>query len=416
MNQRILQAMTVLLACLGAHAQVNSGSNGSDGAFNPTTNIVINMADHPSGIYQYTSVNISNGVSVTFIPNANNTPVVWLVQSNCTIGGTVNVSGRSLYQYQLNGLPAGSDGGPGGWAGGNGGTTATGGLGPGGGNVSQCGCPSYGQLGGNASFGTVGSRLNSNPSSLQGSPGAIYGNVFLVPLVGGSGGAGNSSGGNGGGGGGAIVIAANGVITLNGQILANGGSVYTSSYQTYSGAGAGSGGAVRLLATTLAGSGSISAVGGGIYTYNGYCCDYVINSAGNGRVRFDALQNSFNGSINGVFSQGFQPIIIQTNGQGAQLTLASVGGVPVSASPSGQLATPDAVLSAQQNNPIPIVVHCSNIPLNTQITVSVKPATGATVSATGLNNTGTPSSSTATVLINMPRGGGIIYATAATGN
>ena len=32
-------------------AQVNSGSNGSDGAFNPTTNIVINMADHPNGIY-----------------------------------------------------------------------------------------------------------------------------------------------------------------------------------------------------------------------------------------------------------------------------------------------------------------------------------------------------------------------------
>ena len=118
----------------------------------------------------------------------------------------------------------------------------------------------------------------------------------------------------------------------------------------------------------------------------------------------------------GLFSQGFQPIIIPTNGQTAQLTVTSVGGVPVSASPIGQLAIPDAVLSAQQNNPIPIVVHCSNIPLNTQITVSVKPANGAAVSATGLNNTGTLSSSAATVLINIPRGGGLIYATAATGN
>ena len=52
MKQKLLQAMVVLLACLGAHAQVNSGSNGSDGAFNPTTNTVINMADHPNGIYQ----------------------------------------------------------------------------------------------------------------------------------------------------------------------------------------------------------------------------------------------------------------------------------------------------------------------------------------------------------------------------
>lgn len=45
MKQKLLQAMVVLLACLGAHAQVNSGSNVSDGTFNPTTNTVINMAD-----------------------------------------------------------------------------------------------------------------------------------------------------------------------------------------------------------------------------------------------------------------------------------------------------------------------------------------------------------------------------------
>ena len=37
-------ALLVLLPLL-AHAQVNSGSNGSDGAFHPTTNTVIDMAD-----------------------------------------------------------------------------------------------------------------------------------------------------------------------------------------------------------------------------------------------------------------------------------------------------------------------------------------------------------------------------------
>ena len=40
MKQKILQTMVMLLACLGAHAQVNSGSNGGDGAFNPTANNV----------------------------------------------------------------------------------------------------------------------------------------------------------------------------------------------------------------------------------------------------------------------------------------------------------------------------------------------------------------------------------------
>jgi hypothetical protein len=120
--------------------------------------------------------------------------------------------------------------------------------------------------------------------------------------------------------------------------------------------------------------------------------------------------------MSGVFSQGFQPIIIPSAGQLPQLTVTSVGGVPVSPSPTGVLATPDAVLSAQQNNPIPIVVQCSSLPLNTPITVSVKPANGSAISAVGYNNTGTQASSTATVSLNMPRGGGLIYATAATGH
>jgi hypothetical protein len=138
---------------------------------------------------------------------------------------------------------------------------------------------------------------------------------------------------------------------------------------------------------------------------------------GFGRIRFDSLDNSFSGQIIGaVFTQGSQFIILPTPGQGAQLTVASVAGVPVSASPTGVLATPDAVLSAQQANPVVIVVSCANLPLNTPITVTVKPATGAAVSAVGSNSTGTAAASTATVLINMPRGGGLIYATAATSN
>ncbi len=156
---------------------------------------------------------------------------------------------------------------------------------------------------------------------------------------------------------------------------------------------------MRIVAARFLGTGNIRAQSRG--------------GGGTGRIRVDAFDNTFAGSFSGHLTEGFQPIITPAAGQSPELTVISVGGVPVSASPSGQLATPDAVLSAQQNNPISVVVHCSNIPLNTQITVSVKPANGATVSATGLNNTGTLASSTVTVLLNMPRGGGIIYATAA---
>lgn len=94
MKLHTLMALALWLVGANLQAQVNSGSNGSDGAFNPTTTVVIDMADHPDGIYHYTSVNIPAGVTVTFIPNANNTPVVWLVPSNCVISGMINVSGQ----------------------------------------------------------------------------------------------------------------------------------------------------------------------------------------------------------------------------------------------------------------------------------------------------------------------------------
>ena len=73
------------------------------------------------------------------------------------------------------------------------------------------------------------------------------------------------------------------------------------------------------------------------------------------------------------------------------------------------------IIPANQQNPIPIVVRCMNIPLNTEIIVDVKPANGATVRAVALNTAGTQASSTATVQVNMPRGGGTIQAKAVSG-
>ncbi len=398
MKQKILQAVFAALVCAGANAQVNSGSDGSDGAFNPTaTNTVINMTDHPTGIYQYTSVNIPTNVTVTFIPNVSNTPVVWLIQSNCAIDGTIDVSGQNATDAN------GAAGGPGGFAGGHGSINPSVGQGPGGGNIGIYSSYSI-TIGGNGSFGTQGDINGYEPGNVlfEAAPGQTYGNSFLIPLIGGSGGGGgtrigDSPSSGGGGGGGAMLIAASGSVAINGCILAYGGSSDGRS------AGWGSGGGIRIIAGRLSGTGRVAT--------------QSAQSEGEGRVRLDTPDNEFIGSIyGGVLSQGFQPVIFPTSGQGAQLTIASVGGVPVSASPTGAISTPDAVLSAQQNNPISIVVNCANLPLNTQITVSVKPANGSAVSATGLNNSGTLSSSTATISIVMPRGGGLIYATAAMGN
>ena len=126
--------------------------------------------------------------------------------------------------------------------------------------------------------------------------------------------------------------------------------------------------------------------------------------------------NSFTDVV-GVFTQGSNFIIIPTAGLGTPLRIVSVAGNSVLAPPTGLLTTPDALLSSQESNPISIVVQCTDVPLNTAITVTVSPANGApAVSAVGTNTTGTLESSTATVSINIPRGGGYISASAAISN
>lgn len=386
-------------------AQVNSGSNGSDGAFNPRTSTNINMANHPDGIYQYTSVNISNGVTVTFTPNAANTPVVWLVQGSVTINGYVDLYGGS-------GVPSGAagDGGPGGSRGGNpggGGSTPGAGAGPGGGKAD-----SSKAYGGNASYSTLGGVLLQSLTNYQADAGEIYGNNFLVPLIGGSGGGGNNTS-SGGGGGGAILIAANDTILLNGTINAYGGmGVIGASYGAPSGGG--SGGAVRLVGTKIRGSGGMSVDGGTASGFlNGNCCFNSV--AGKGRMRLDSLDNTFTGGTSGITNRGYQPIIIPPPNQAVSLAIQSIAGIAVPQSPTGASAAPDVIVPGQQATPVSIVIRCVNIPLNTAIIVDVKPANGATIRTVGVNNTGTQASSTATVSITMPRGAGTIQAKAVSG-
>jgi hypothetical protein len=213
---------------------------------------------------------------------------------------------------------------------------------------------------------------------------------------------------------------------VTGRIKASGGrgawgtTTYTQGgWSGYAGGGGGgSGGAIRLVATTVSGDGSLTVSGGAglAGVSGGYYPSPSFNNAGMGRVRIDAFSNLYNGSVNGVLTTGFQPIIIPALGQGVQLSIASVAGASVSTTPTGQLVPPDAIISGHQVNPIPVVVNCSNLPLNTLITVTVTPANGLSVSAVGYNTGGTLASSTATILVNMPRGGGIIYATTETGN
>jgi hypothetical protein len=178
------------------------------------------------------------------------------------VSGDVNIAGDLMLDgedWQV--APLRAEPGPGGYRGGVGYLSVSapkgGGLGVGGGHNA-------GQGGNHATFG------NNN----TGYP--TYGNLRVLPLVGGSGGGSYGSGAHGGAaGGGALLLATTGTLTIDGSISAEGGNGAVT-YFSDARAGAGAGGAVRLIAESIGGGGAILAKGGP--TVRG----------GDGRIRIEA--------------------------------------------------------------------------------------------------------------------------------
>src|SRR3989441_11751010 len=91
----IVAALIAIIATANlASAQTfSSGSTGADGAFSPTANITVTLP--PSGVVNYTTVNIPARVTVKFTRNTANTPVTVLASGDVTIAGTIDVSGAA---------------------------------------------------------------------------------------------------------------------------------------------------------------------------------------------------------------------------------------------------------------------------------------------------------------------------------
>lgn len=297
-------------------AQFDAGSNGSYGPLNITENTTLDLP--PDGVFHCTTINVAIGRTLRFNQNPLNTPVVLLAQGDVTIAGTINVSGEN----SSGAIPG--RGGPGGFDGGFGGFGPSGpdnrggdGQGPGRGVNAE---------GQRAAAHATGASANDR----------TYGNVLIVPLIGGSGGAGanGNPGPAGGGGGGAILIASNTRIVVNGQINANGGS---------SPLAGGSGGAIRLVAPTGGGNGSLNAQGAG--------------GGGNGRVRIDTTDPlAFrNLAISGSVTRGTRMFALPTGPQ-PSLHFVSVAGQAIAVDaatgvnielPAGSPATQTVVLRGQ---------------------------------------------------------------------
>ncbi len=413
----------VLLTGLSAQAAFSSGSTGADGPYAPTSSTT--LTPPPSGVFNFTTITIPAGVTVTLAPNATNTPATLLATGDVTIAGTLDLSGKPGGAGVPGGTvtaPNGGLPGPGGGLGGSGSvgsvsTTGGRGIGPGGGTpgsqqfttrIPDCAGAGAGHNGAGGN-GVAGNFTSCNP---PGGPG--YGGPRLLPLLGGSGGGGGSSAfgstaGGGGGGGGALLLASSTEITLTGTIRANGGNGGSFSSEFYNGGagGGGSGGAIRLVTPLLSGSGGSIQVTGGTGgsppCFNngdaGYACGSTGGAGAPGRIRLEADTLSLAAAFTVSPSQG--PLGTVTLSGAPSLQFTSVAGLPAPAIPQGSYLTPDVNIPAGFTNPVAIVLQASQIPLGTVVTVTSTPLQAGGSSATGVL-TGTLAASTVSVNLTLP--------------
>jgi hypothetical protein len=411
MKQHLLKWLSIpIVLGVTAFGQNNfsSGSSGADGAFSPTQNIAVQVP--PSGVFNYTTVTIPSGITVTYIRNANNTPVTILASGDVNIDGTISLDGQS-------GNAAGfaGQGGPGGFAGGPAGINGSAGSigdGPGGGGGGLFINPNCGG-GGGGGFETAGGLANTNSTAnvFGGKGGSTYGSQSLIPLIGGSGGGGacGSPGAGGGGGGGAVLIASSTSILFpsapsSGTITARGGNGVEAGNST---SGGGSGGAIRLVANTIIGQAQLLVSGGG--TPGSNLVSFPGGTGGSGFLRLEAFDLTGLTVTGSPAVSGLPNSAIPANAPSLQI--ASVGGVAAPANPVGSFqGNPDVVLPANQANPVAVVINGTNIPAGTTVTVTVTASSGTSTS-TSAKLSGTTASSSGNAGVALAAGLSVITAT-----
>jgi hypothetical protein len=410
-------AATWFLGVAHASAQTfNSGSTGADGAFTaPAGTTTLTLP--PSGVFNFTTVNVPSGATVKFARNAANTPVTILAGGNVTIAGVIDVrggGGGAAVGASVVGSNGGA-GGPGGFDGGAGATGVIAGIGGSGLGVGGGAGSSQGGGGGGAGYVAAGA---AGKGAGPGGGGPAYGTASLLPLAGGSGGGGGgaaapNTGGGGGGGGGAVLIASSGSITFTGTIQAQGGAGGAHFGVGTAPGGGGSGGSVRLVAASITGASGTINVAGGPGGMPGATNEGGSGSAG--RVRVEAFNNALavglGTSTVGVLSSGAPTSV--TLSDAPSLRIVSVGGVIAPAAPVGSFTVADVVLPPTVASPVTVGLAAANIPPGTTVTVSVKGLYGVASTAISTPLAGTLASSTASASVTMPTGEPTIVGAAA---
>jgi hypothetical protein len=280
-------------------------------------------------IFHFTTIHVAAGVTVRLSSNESRGPIFWLAEGPVEIEGTLDLSGGD--GDRLPSLP-----GAGGYSGGA---------------VRK---PGYGPL-------------NFTP------------NIFLVPLVGGSGGDGGPAQG-GGAGGGALLIASSTSIYVNGTIVANGGG-------STDGIG-GNGGAIRLSAPLIEGSGTIMAKGG-------------LPRGKDGFIRFESYDDQFAGSVNDTpFAKGKPLGLFLPSNAHPSVRVVSIDGVAVT--------TPKFTVT-QSSSRTYVAVEAHNIPPGAVIQLQFFTENGSEETVTTTPLDGTFEFSRASASVTFQRGVSHVY-------
>lgn len=367
-----------------AGAQVfDSTSDGSDGALDfscpsPPCEILFDPAAlgldlDDDNVFHFTTINVPAGVTVRMRAlELNYAPVYWLATGPVTIDGTVDLSGDPGHPSGVIGtLRSPSMPGPGGFPGGiaglDGDSPATPGLGPGGGGTTVV----------VACIGAGGAHAGPGRDGARGSSGNMYGNEFLLPLVGGSGGSGSPLGcavGGGGAGGGAVLIASSQSIVIDGKVIAVGGTNPRSFCGSTRRGGDGSGGAIRLIAPVIDGVGLLNTRGGGV--------GCAVGAGGGGRIRLEAFQLNFTGPILAGGGATLGTVRRETLAPGTSflpvnptgsVRVVDVDGTAVPDLPSGSFLSADVTIN---QSTVLLTIEARNIPLGTIVTLHVLPEIG----------------------------------------
>jgi hypothetical protein len=395
--RKIYTALVALLSLASVrvvHAQVTCipCGTGSNGAFTATANTTL-----AGGTYNYTSFNISAGVTVTVTGSQ---PLIINCSGAVTINGVLDASGgNGTNGITFSAAGTGGIGVAGGQNGGNGTySTSLGGMlaqdGAGAGGVTTAGNGWSG--GGGAGYAAAGS---ASGGSTGGFAGPAYGDAQLSAVLGGSGGGGGSGGfscgsGGGGAGGGYIRISACNGLTIGatGAIRANGGNGGSDGAGNCGGGGGGSGGSIWLLANSLVNNGQVRAVAGGGGASNVPGSPYFGTGASGalGRIRVDAASTSGTGTMLPVNVFTGSPLAASAGnnvticlGQSTTLTASATGGVgPYTYNwQPGNLSGASVTVSPLANETYTLTATdafgCTN---STQVIVSVNPLPIVTIS------------------------------------